>query len=156
MSTQYAVDLFFRPRLAFGALLNEPQRVGYGILDNLVFAVVYFIGIIIALETNVMHAPQLLVLNIPLEQYYTYERLFKFPLGLAGTMLASGVIRLGAREWKGEGLFKDLTTLLGFGSVVLAVVIGLPDLLIGILTGFGAIAPQGFTYVEPHVWMGTL
>jgi hypothetical protein len=156
MFLQYCVDLFFRPQLAFRALLDERRRVGYGILGNLLLAAVYFVSISIVLVMDVMHVPQLLVLSIPPEQYYAYERFFIFPVGLAGTILASGVIRLGAREWKGNGHFEDLFALLGFSFVVVAVVIGLPDLVIGVLTGVGILAPRGFAYVGPHVWLGTL
>lgn len=156
MFLQYSVGLFFRPQWVFRALLNEPRRVRYGILGNLVLALIYFIGISITLEMNAMHTPQLLLLNIPPEQYYAYEMFFIFPVGLAGTILASGVIRLGAREWDGDGRFEDLFALLGFSFVVIAVVMGLPDLGIGVLTRFGVLAPLGFAYVGPHVWLGTL
>ncbi|MGD2156961.1 MAG: Yip1 family protein [Anaerolineales bacterium] len=156
MCLRYSTDLFFRPQLAFRALLNDRRRVGYGILGNLVLAVIYFVGISVTLEMNELHVPQNLVLNIPPERYYAYERFFIFPASLAGTILAAGVIRLGAREWKGDGRFEDLFALLGFSFVVVAVVIGLPDLIIGILTGFGVLAPLGFSYIGPHVWLGTL
>lgn len=156
MFFRYSADLFFRPQLAFRALLDERRRVGFGILGNLILAVVYFIGISIALEMDVMHLPQRLVLNIPPEQYYAYERFFIFPVGLAGTILAAGVIRLVARGWKGNGRFEDLFALLGFSLIVVAVVIGLPDLVLGLLAGFGILAPRGFAYVGPHVWLGTL
>jgi hypothetical protein len=113
--------LFFRPQLTFRALLNEPLRVGYGVLGNLVLALINFIGISIALQMEVMHLPQLLVLNMSPKQYYAYERFFIFPAALAGTILASGVIRLGAYLWNGAGRFQDLFTLLGFSSIILAV-----------------------------------
>jgi hypothetical protein len=130
--------------------------VSYGILGNLLLAAIYFVDISIALEMDVMHIPELLVINLPPEQYYAYERYFIFPVSLAGTILAAGVIRLGAREWKGVSGFEDLFALLGFNLVVVAVVIGLPDLILGILTGLGILTPLGFTYVGPHVWLGTL
>jgi hypothetical protein len=55
----YSIELFIRPHLAFRALLNEPRRVAYGISGNLLLALVYFIGITIAHQMNVMHLTQL-------------------------------------------------------------------------------------------------
>ena len=153
---QYAINLFFRPRAALRVLLGDSRRVGFGFLGVLILAVVYFIGISIPIALHVMHVPKFLVLAIPAERYYSYERFFILPVGLAGTILTSGVIRLAARGWNGEGNFEDLFALLGFGMLVIAVVIGLPDLVIGILVGTGLRAPRGWEYVGPHVWLGTL
>lgn len=153
---QYSADLFVRPRVALRALLGDPHRVGFGFLGLLILAAVYFVGISIALAMNVAHLPQFLVLNIPAEQYYSYERFFILPVGLAGTILASGVIRLVSRWWKGDGNFEDLFALLGFSMIVVAVVMGLPDLAIGVLVGIGVLVAPGFEYVGPHVWLGTL
>jgi hypothetical protein len=96
------------------------------------------------------------VLNIPTAHYYSYERFFILPVGLAGVILAAGVTRLAARGWNGGGSFEDLFALLGFSMIVIAVVIGLPDLAIAILAGAGIIGPLGFEYVGLHVWVGTL
>ncbi len=156
MVLQRSVDLFFRPRAAFRSLLEGSRPVSYGFYGNLILAMVYFAGISISLAMNVMHIPQGLVLNIPPEQYYAYERFFIFPVGLAGTILAAGAIRLGACGCRGQGHFEDLFALLGFSAVELAVVMGLPDLLLGILAGFRVIVPRGFAYVGPHVILGTV
>ena len=91
---QYSADLIVRPHLALRALLGDPRRVGFGFLGPLILAIVYFIGISVALAMNAAHLPQFLVLNIPAEQYYSYERFFILPVALIGTTLTSGVIRL--------------------------------------------------------------
>jgi hypothetical protein len=148
--------LFFRSRVALRELLGDSRRVGFGFLGVLILAVVYFIGISIPIALHVMHVPKFLVLDIPAEKYYSYERFFILPVGLAGTILTSGVIRLAARGWNGEGNFEDLFALLGFSMIAIAVVIGLPDLVIGILIGTGILAPLGWEFVGPHVWLGTL
>lgn len=96
---QYSADLFVRPHVALRALPGDPRRVGFGLLGHLILAAVYFIGISVALAMDAANLPQLLVLNIPAEQYYSYERFFILPVGLAGTILTSGVIRLVARWW---------------------------------------------------------
>src|SRR5512146_816248 len=103
---QHSANLFIRPRLAFRGLLEGNRRVGYGIFGALVLALVYFAGISSKLALNAMHIPEFLVINIPPEQYYAYERFFLFPAALAGTILAAGMIRLGARGWKGQGTFE--------------------------------------------------
>ena len=153
---QYSVDLIIRPHVVLRALLGDPRRVVFGFLGPLILAAVYFIGISVALAMNAAHLPQLLVLNIPAEQYYSYERFFILPVGLAGTILTSGVIRLVGRWWNGQGHFEDLFALLGFSLIVVAVVMGLPDLAIAILVGIGILAPPGFEFIGPHVWLGTL
>jgi hypothetical protein len=156
MFLQYTIKLFYCPHIVFRALLEDRRRLVFGVLGILVLAVVYFLGISIVLKFDVMHQPQLLALNIPPEHYYAYERYFIFPVGLAGTILAAGVIRLSACGWKGKGRFEDLFALFAFSMIVVAVLIGLPDLVIGILTGLDVITPLGFAYVGPHVWLGTL
>ena len=153
---QYSINLFLRPRVALRELLGDPRRVGFGFLGVLILAAVYFIGISIPIALNVMHIPKFLVLDIPAEQYYSYERFFILPVGLAGTILTSGAIRLAAHGWNGEGNFEDLFALLGFGMIVIAVVMGLPDLVLGILVGTGILTPLDWEYVGPHVWLGTL
>ena len=153
---RYSADLIIRPGVALRALLADPRRVGYGFVGLLVLASVYFIAISIALALDAAHLPQLLVLNIPAEQYYSFERFFILPVGFAGTALAAGVARLMARWWSGHGQFEDLFALFGFSLIVVAAVIGLPDLIISILVGIGVLAPPGFDYIGPHVWLGTL
>jgi hypothetical protein len=153
---QYSADLFVRPHVALRALRSDPQRVGFGFLGHLALAAIYFVGISIALVMDVANLPQLLVINIPAEQYYSFERFFILPVALAATILTSGAIRLAARLWNGQGHFEDLFALFGFSLIVVAVVIGLPDLVIGILTGIGVLSPLGWEFIGPHVWLGTL
>ncbi|MEW6403523.1 MAG: YIP1 family protein [Chloroflexota bacterium] len=153
---QYSVHLFVRPRVALRALLDDPKSLGFGFLGPVALAAVYFFRISIGLAMNAMHLPQSPVLKIPAEQYYAYERFFILPVGLAGIILASGVIRLLAQGWNGQGRFEDLFTLLGFGQIVVAVVMGLPDLAIGILAGVGISVPNSLVFTGPHIYLGTL
>lgn len=153
---QYSAGLFVRPRVALSSLLGDPRRIGFGFLGLVILAGVYFVGISTALALNAAPVPRFLVVNIPQDQYYAYERFFILPVGLAGTILASGVIRLVAGGWNGRGRFEDLFALLGFSLIVIAVVMGLPDVVVGILVGTGILAPLDWATVGPHVWMGTL
>lgn len=153
---QYSVELFVRPRKTLGALHGDSHRVSFGIFGHLILAVIYFIAITISLAMNVSHLPEFLVLNIPAGQYYAYERFLILPVGLAATILTSGVIRLFARVWDGQGQFEDHFALLGFSLIVVAVIIGLPDLAIGVLVGNGILPPLGWTFIGPHVWLGTI
>jgi hypothetical protein len=130
--------------------------VSFGVLGHLTLAVVYFFAITIPLAMDTSHLPEFLVLNIPAGQYYAYERFFILPVGIAATILTSGVIRLIARVWDGQGHFEDHFALLGFSLIVVAVIIGLPDLAIGILVGNGVLLPPGWTFIGPHVWLGTI
>ena len=120
-----------------------------------ILAVVYFLGISLSIALDVMHIPKGIILNIPAEQYYSYERYFILPVALSGTILTAGVIRLIARAWHGKGQFENLFALLGFCMIIIALIIGIPDFLIGPLTKMGIIAPRGFEYVGPHVFIGT-
>ena len=153
---QYSENLFVRPRVTLRALLDDPKSLGFGFLGPVTLAVVYFIGISIALAMNAMHLPQSPVLKIPAEQYYAYERFSILPVGLAGTILTSGAIRLLARGWHGQGHFEDLFALLGFSLIVVAVVMGLPALAINILPGFGISIPNSWVFSGPHIYLGTL
>ncbi len=54
------------------------------------------------------------------------------------------------------GKFKYLFALLGFSMVEIAVVMGLPDLVQGILIGLKVIPPVTWTDVGPHIYLGTV
>ena len=153
---RYTVDLFVCPRAALHALLDDPRSLWFGFLGPVAVAVVYTTGISIALARNAMHLPQSPVLKIPVEQYYSYERFFILPVGLAGTILTAGAIRLLAKGWNGQGHFEDLFALLGFSLIVVAVVMGLPDIAINILPGFGVPVPKSWVFSGPHIYLGTL
>jgi hypothetical protein len=129
--------------------------VGFGFLGTLILAAVYFSGISIAIALHAAHIPKFLVINIPAEQYYSYERFFIWPVAIAGTILASGVIRLTARWMNGQGSFEDLFSLLGFSMIVIAIVMGIPDLVLSLLVGLRILAPLGWEFVGLHVWLGT-
>ncbi len=153
---QYSANLFFCPRVTFRALLHDPKASGFGLLGPVALASVYFIGISIALAFKVMHLPQSPVLNIPVEQYYAYERFYILPVGIAGIILAAGVIRLLAQGWNGQGRFEELFTLLGFSLIVVAAVMGLPDLAMGIVLAIGISVPDSLIFSGPHIYLGTL
>lgn len=153
---RYSIDLFVRPRLALQSLLGDPRRIGFGFLGPIALAVVYFVGISAALAMKVAHLPQFPVLRIPPEQYYAYERFYILPVGIAGTIIASGAIRILAHWWNGRGRFEDLFALLGFGLIIVAVVMGLPDLTLAILAGIGVSIPIGWVLSGPHIWLGTM
>lgn len=153
---RYAIDLFIRPRVAFQSLLADPRRIGFGFLGPIALAVVYFAGISAALAMKVDHLPQFPVLRIPPEQYYTYERFYILPVGIAGTIMASGAIRLLAHWWNGRGHFEDLFALLGFGLIEVAVVMGLPDMMLAVFAGIGVPIPISWVLSGPQIWLGTL
>ncbi len=153
---RYSIDLFVRPRLAFQSLLGDPGRIGFGFLGPVALAVVYFVGISAALALKVDHLPQSPVLRIPPAQYYAYERFYILPVGIAGTIMAAGAIRLLAHWWNGRGRFEDLFALLGFSLILVAVVMGLPDMLLAILAGVGVSIPISLVLSGPQIWLGTL
>ena len=153
---QYSVGLFYRPQTILRELVIDPRRVFFSFLGQVILAIVYFSGISLSIALEVIHIPKGIVLNIPAEQYYSFERYFILPVALAGTILTAGIIQLVARAWNGKGHFEDLFALLGFCMIIIAVVMGIPDFLIGPLTKIGIIAPHGFEYVGPHVFIATL
>jgi hypothetical protein len=122
--------------------------VAFGFAGLLLLTAIYVLGLSVAIANNRMPSEETLVLRIPAERYYVYERLFLLPAAIGGTILAAGATRLTARLWNGQGTFEDLFALLGFTQVVVAIFIGLPDLTLGLL------APQRMVTV--HVWPVTL
>lgn len=153
---RYFAELFVHPARTLHTLHGDPRRVSFGVLGHLTLATVYFIAISVPLTMNRSHFPEFLVLNIPARQYYAYERFFILPVAMAATILTSGVIRLIARLWHGQGHFEDHFALHGFSLIAVAVRIGLPDIVIGTLVGIGVVPPLGWTFVGPHVWLGTI
>jgi len=153
---RYSVNLFVHPRFALQSLLDDPKRIGLGFIGPAFLAVVYLIGISTALAMKVEHLPQFPILKIPPEQYYAFERFYILPVGIAGMILCAGAIQLAAHLWKGRGQFEYLFALLGFSLIVVAIVIGIPDLVLAILAGIGVSIPIGWVLSGPHIWLGTL
>jgi len=145
---QYSANLIVRPRVALRAMLTDPRRVAFGFMGLLTLTAIYLLNISILIAKN-LYPTELLVLRIPREQYYVYERFFLLPVAIGGTILSAGAIRLTARLWGGQGHFEDLFALLSFSLIVIAIVIGLPDL------GIYIFAPK-FKGFGPHVLIGTL
>ncbi len=153
---RYLGGLFLQPRKTLQSLHHDPQRIGFGFLGVLILAAVYFAGISVSIALNVMHLPKYLVINIPVEQYYGYERFFVLPVGLAGVILAAGVIRLAAQWMKGQGSYEGLFALLGFGMMVNGVVMGIPDLIISLLIKMSLLPPRNWNDVGLHIYLATL
>jgi hypothetical protein len=63
-------------------------------------------------------------------------------------ILHAGAARLVRRAWGGTGTFEDLFALLGFGYVLIALIVGVPDLVMGLFDV--VLLPVG-----PHVILGT-
>ena len=109
---RYSANLIVHPRLTLRAMLTDPRRVAFGLMGLLALTAIYSLNISI-LITKDLHPTEPLVLRIPREQYYLYERCFLLPVAIGGTILSAGVIRLTARLWGGQGHFEDLFALLG-------------------------------------------
>jgi hypothetical protein len=140
--------LIVRPRRTLRALSAHPRRVTLGFGGLLSLTAIYAIGLSVAIANGRTPAEETLVLRIPAEQYYAYERLFLLPAAVGGTILAAGASRLTARLWDGHGTFEDLFALLGFTQVVIAIFKGVPDLALYLLV------PDRL--VTLHVWPVTL
>lgn len=142
-----SVDLVIRPRAALEAVLNHPRRVSFGFAGLLALAAVYAVVLSVAIANHRAPDEATLLLRIPAEKYYAYERLFLLPAAIAGTILAAGASRLTARLWNGRGSFEGLFALFGFTMLIVALFMGLPDLVIAIF------APEYTGTV--HVWLVT-
>jgi hypothetical protein len=146
---RYTGNLIFRPRSTLALLLTDPQRLPIGFGGILTLSTLYIIVISVTLARNPTAVPSVSpVLNVPPERYYVGERFFLLPVAVASVILDSGVVRLIAHCCRGRGKFVDVFALLGFGYVAIALVMGLPDLLIA------ALARQ-VSMVAPHVVIGT-
>jgi hypothetical protein len=145
---RYSAALVLRPRATLRALSADPRRLIFGFASLLLLTAVYVLGLSAAIASGRMPDEETLLLNIPAERYYAYERLFLLPAAIGGTILAAGAARLAAQLWNGEGTYEDLFALLGFTQVVVAVFMGLPDLTLVLLV------PE--QVVTVHVWPVTL
>jgi hypothetical protein len=128
--------------------LGDPQRVAFGFAGLLSLTAVYILGLSLAVASGRTPSEETLLLRIPAERYYVYERLFLLPAAVGGTILAAGTTRLTAGLWGGQGTFEDLFALLGFAQVAVAIFMGLPDLALHLL------APERL--ITLHVWPVTL
>ncbi len=143
------IGLFLRPSRAMRDLLADRRRIAFGFAGILALTLIYVAGIALTLVrhpgTRPMQAP---ALRIAPESYYYYELAFLLPVALASVVLQAGVSHLVCRARGCSGTFEDLFALLGFSYLVVALVVGGPDLVLGFL---GPRATVGF-----HVVLGTL
>lgn len=146
---RYSANLFVRPRVTLRAMLIDPRRVTFGFLGLITLTAIYLLNISVLIAKG-LHPTEPLVLRIPREQYYVYELFFLLPVVIGGAILQAGVARLLARWWGGQSCFEDLFALFGLNHIVLAIVMGLPDLAIYIL------APDIRGGLGPHILVGTL
>jgi hypothetical protein len=146
----HGLNLIARPRKAIRAFLDDPNRMTYGLAGIVLLVAIYTLGIALALvrePTTRPASPPLL--NISLERYYLYELLFLFPVAVASVIVHAGVVRLVCHCRSGTGKFEDMFAILGFGYTLIALVMGVPDLLLGLLG-------VSVTIIWPHVILGTL
>ena len=144
----YAIGLMVRPRKTMRALLADPLRTGFGMAGVFTLSFVYIAGIALAMARNPdirPTAPPLL--TIAPQRYYAYELFFLLPVALVSVIVQAGVTRLVCSARNGRGTFEDLFAILGLGYTLLALVMGVPDLAIGL---YGA----SVTIVWPHVILG--
>ncbi len=144
-----AITLFAHPVRTLRAVDRDDRRVAHGLLGSLFLTFVYVIVLLTAhfLGSNHVPAESGLVLRIPADRYYFWELFLLLPAALGGAILAAGAVRLCATAWAGRGSFERLFALFGFGYVPVAVVMGLPDLVLDFWPA------AHFYYV--HVALGT-
>ncbi|MGD8968618.1 MAG: YIP1 family protein [Anaerolineae bacterium] len=145
---RYSAALIFRPRATLRVLSTDSRRLTFGFASLLLLTAVYVLGLSVAIAGGRMPEDETLLLRIPVERYYVYERVFLLPAAIGGTILAAGATRLTAHLWDGEGRFEDLFALLGFTQVVVPIFMGLPDLIL-----FFLVPERVVTF---HVWPVTL
>lgn len=142
---RYTIGLILRPRTTIRQMEDHPRRLAMGFGGLLALSAVYIVVFTVCLAKNIVPLiPP--VLRIPPAEYFAYERFFIFPVAVGGTLLMAGVIRLSCGMWSGRGRFVDLFAMLGFSHVIIAIVMGLPDLTLAIL---------GKSAIGPHVYIGT-
>lgn len=99
---RYTMNPIVRPRATLRAMLEDPRRLALGFGGLLALTAVYVITLSVAIAKDL--APhEMLILRIPAEQYYFYERLFLLPVAIDGTILAAGATRLTAKLCNGPG-----------------------------------------------------
>ncbi len=145
----YFVQLFISPGRAMQALLGDRRRSLVGLAGISSLVLVYVLGISLTLSrhpgTGPLQAP---ALRIAPEHYYYYELVFLLPVALASVVVQAGISHLVCRIRGCSGSFDDLFALIGFSYLVVAVVIGVPDLVLGFFARPAA--------VGPHVLLGTI
>jgi len=146
---RYVLRLPLHTREVMCALLVEPRRLAFGMAGILALTLVYITGISLALLRHPGMMPlQTPLLRIAPERYYFYELGFLFPVALISVVVQAGVAHLVCRIRSSHGSFDDLFALTGFSYIVVALIIGIPDLVLGF---FGPPVSIG-----PHVMIGTV
>jgi hypothetical protein len=129
---RHAILLFVHPLRTLRGVDRDDRRAAYGLLGAFFLALTYAAVLAIAHFTRPGYLPAEsgLVLRIPADRYYFWEIFLVLPAGLGGAILAAGAVRLSALLFRGRGSFERLFALLAFGYVLVAVVMGFPDLVL--------------------------
>jgi hypothetical protein len=128
----HVLALIVQPRKAMRALLADPLRIAYGMAGVFTLSAVYILGILLALARDPAIRPASPpILAVAPERYYLYELFFLLPVALASVILQAGVARLVCCARNGHGAFEDLFAILGLGYTLIALVMGVPDLVLG-------------------------
>jgi hypothetical protein len=118
---KYLVIPVYRPNKRIGQLINDSDRLAYGIIALLMIGLLYTFTILIG-YINGFGAAFPPVLNIPAEEYYFWEIFFAMPVFILAVILYAGTARLVASALGGKGSFEA-------HFAVLSVAILIPTLL---------------------------
>jgi hypothetical protein len=149
----YLVGAVIRPRRTFGRLLEDPQRLDYGIAAILFIGALYTLTVIgFAVARADISFPAWIV--IPRESYYFWEIFFALPVYLAAWILAAGLIQLLCKPCGGRGTFEEMLAVLGFAVALPSSVTWLPETVGIILILLGALTQAEWREIiaRPGFW----
>ena len=149
---QYLASTFTHPRTVFTDLVDDPHGRAYATLVLGIVAVLYSLveWFLYRQHYNPVPPP---FLRIPADQYYAWATLFCAPAFVAGWLLTTGAMQLGARALGGHGRFEDLATAIAWATGVATLFTLIPDLTTSALGMYEAYGKTPWSHVSQAVFI---
>ena len=140
------------PSATFESIVHDERKISLASRAVLITAVLYtLVYVFLILGGGQPFRPWL---NIPLEEYYSYNVFFCALTMFLGLILAAGVVHTLSRLITTTGNFEDILSLFGFGISVASWTTGIHDILTSFLGGMKVISQHDYEIAlnSPTIW----
>lgn len=150
---KYFFEVIYKPQSTFDLLLSDSQHLTQGIKSLFLIGVLYtFTDIGLAVIQAEIMIPAWVL--IPKDEYYFWEIFFTIPVFIVTWILASGLIQLLSKIFKGSGTFESTAAVLGFALSIPNFVTWIPETIGTVLCLMGVMTQKDWIEVssEPGFW----
>jgi len=112
---RFAIIPVYNPVDGISQLIKDRRKLGYSILIFLFLGIIYTISVQLAHSRGISAAVEPII-KIPADEYYYWQRFWQIPFFFVTTIVFSGIVRLLAEAFGGEGSFVDIFCILSIAQ----------------------------------------